>query len=190
MVNSSYAGTPLADITSLSYSTYGHGASTVFAPSLQLDVDYDLTDLNTAWQGRLVYEPYQNGIVTPETWQSWSPLDGVWWASGAPGNALCPQSNPCTWAAVLAAFPNAGIRTTAGNINFKVGGPWTGGFTGNVDAFIIGVNGEETVFNFEAQEPLVAPPTTKDQCKNDGWQTFNNPSFKNQGQCIKYVNGL
>lgn len=35
---------------------------------------------------------------------------------------------------------------------------------------------------------LVGPPTNKDQCKNGGWQTFNNPSFKNQGQCIQYVN--
>ncbi len=33
-------------------------------------------------------------------------------------------------------------------------------------------------------------PTNKDQCKNGGWQTFTNPTFKNQGQCIKYVNGL
>lgn len=33
-------------------------------------------------------------------------------------------------------------------------------------------------------------PQTKDECKNGGWQTFTNPSFKNQGQCIKYVNHL
>jgi nitrous oxidase accessory protein NosD len=33
--------------------------------------------------------------------------------------------------------------------------------------------------------------TTKDQCKNGGWQTFfraNGTSFKNQGDCIQYVN--
>jgi hypothetical protein len=30
-------------------------------------------------------------------------------------------------------------------------------------------------------------PTAKDQCKKDGWKIFNNPSFKNQGQCEKYV---
>jgi hypothetical protein len=36
--------------------------------------------------------------------------------------------------------------------------------------------------------PLVGPPTSKDQCKHGGWQTFNNPSFKNQGQCVAYVN--
>ena len=32
-------------------------------------------------------------------------------------------------------------------------------------------------------------PTSKDQCKNDGWQRFNFPfSFKNQGDCIQFVN--
>jgi YVTN family beta-propeller protein len=36
--------------------------------------------------------------------------------------------------------------------------------------------------------PPPPPPTNKDQCKNGGWQTFTNPSFQNQGACIKYVN--
>jgi hypothetical protein len=31
-------------------------------------------------------------------------------------------------------------------------------------------------------------PTSKDQCKKGGWRRFENPSFKNQGQCIKFVN--
>ena len=35
---------------------------------------------------------------------------------------------------------------------------------------------------------LVGPPTNKDECKKDGWKTFNNPSFKNQGQCVSYAN--
>ena len=35
----------------------------------------------------------------------------------------------------------------------------------------------------------VGPPTDKDQCKKDGWKTFNLPrDFKNQGDCIQYVN--
>lgn len=33
---------------------------------------------------------------------------------------------------------------------------------------------------------LVGPPTSKDACKNDGWMTFNNPTFVNQGQCVSY----
>ncbi len=33
----------------------------------------------------------------------------------------------------------------------------------------------------------IDPPVNKDQCKNDGWKEFNNPEFKNQGQCVSYV---
>lgn len=38
--------------------------------------------------------------------------------------------------------------------------------------------------------PVVVPPTepnSKDSCKNNGWKTFTNPSFKNQGQCVSYM---
>ena len=38
-----------------------------------------------------------------------------------------------------------------------------------------------------ASPALVAPPTSKDQCKNGGWMTFNNPPFKNQGDCVSFV---
>jgi len=38
-----------------------------------------------------------------------------------------------------------------------------------------------------ATPALVGPPTSKDQCKKSGWVTFNNPSFKNQGDCESFV---
>ena len=31
------------------------------------------------------------------------------------------------------------------------------------------------------------PPTDKDQCKNGGWKNFGT-RFKNQGQCVRFVN--
>ncbi len=35
----------------------------------------------------------------------------------------------------------------------------------------------------------IGPPTSKDQCKNDGFMNFNFPrTFKNQGDCIQFVN--
>lgn len=34
--------------------------------------------------------------------------------------------------------------------------------------------------------PLTAP-ATKDECKDGGWGSFNNPSFSNQGQCVSFV---
>jgi hypothetical protein len=34
---------------------------------------------------------------------------------------------------------------------------------------------------------LPTSPTLKDNCKNDGWKIFNNPTFKNQGDCISWI---
>ncbi len=37
--------------------------------------------------------------------------------------------------------------------------------------------------------PIVATtPANKDECKGNGWKSFNNPSFKNQGQCVSFTN--
>ncbi len=29
--------------------------------------------------------------------------------------------------------------------------------------------------------------TNMDQCKNGGWQAYSNPTFKNQGDCVRYI---
>ena len=62
----------------------------------------------------------------------------------------CQPASPCTWAQVLALFPNAGVRNAAGSaVLFKVGGPWTNGFDGNVDNFRLRQNGALVTYNFE-----------------------------------------
>lgn len=35
--------------------------------------------------------------------------------------------------------------------------------------------------------PVLGPPVSKDECKDGGWQGFNNPEFKNQGDCVSFV---
>lgn len=156
-----YGGTYFRDITTLQYSTYRTSGAPALAIALQFNVDYDLTDADTSWQGRLVFEPYQSGaVVTTGTWQTWDPMLGKWWATGNPGKTLCPQSAPCTWAQVLANWPNAGISATQGAVIFKAGGNWAGGFDGNVDAFVIGVKGDITVYDFE-------PNDSGNACKDD-----------------------
>lgn len=47
--------------------------------------------------------------------------------------------------------------------------------------------GYQPTFKIEATAATIPVPTTKDQCKNDGWKNFNNPSFKNQGDCVSFV---
>ena len=81
-----YGGTRLADISAMTYWTYQTSrSSSALAISLQLNVDFDLTDSNTSWQGRLVFEPHHNGSPGDATWEQWDAIDSggaTWWASG------------------------------------------------------------------------------------------------------------
>lgn len=154
-----FSGTPFSVITDLSYSTYRTlPVGGVFANTLQFNVDYDLTDGDTSWQGRLLFEPYYTGTpVLAATWQTWDTLtaNAAWWASGAPGDSVCSQPSPCTWAEVLTNFPNAGISVLPlGGILLKAGGGWPGGFDGNVDNLVIGIAGVTTTFDFELDVPV------------------------------------
>jgi hypothetical protein len=41
----------------------------------------------------------------------------------------------------------------------------------------------------DACDAQIGPPTNANQCKNNGWMVYNFPrKFKNQGDCIQYVN--
>ena len=187
-------GTLLADITTLDYSTYvqvtGSGGQ---APYLNLLVD---TTGDGVSDDQLFFEPaYQDGnygfpnqgTVTVGTWQEWDTVQGGWWALSA-GTFGPPLTSLASYAA---AHPGARLaNSTLGALRIATGcgaGAWDN-FVGNADALTIGANGNSTTYDFE----LHTAPTTAGQCKNGGWQTFNpnRPAgpFKNQGDCIQYVN--
>ena len=159
-----YPGTPFSSITSLGYSTYRSTGTPALAASIQLNIDADATDLITVWQGRLVYEPYYTQTVTTGVWQTWNALNntagtgtGNWWFSNAGIAAItgCTQANPCTWAEVKIALPNGRIHPTLGGIGVKAGSNWTGGFSGTVDKFVVGVqtglNTHTKTYDFEPE---------------------------------------
>ncbi len=152
LIRPGWNGIPLADITKLEYSTYRASGASPLAISLQLQVDDDITDLDNSWKGRLVFEPYYTNTVQTGQWQTWDTLtssgSGNWWGTKAPFSTACPISNPCTWSEVLSHFPNAGIHQVSGAVLFKAGSGWTA-FDGNVDALTIGIDGDETTYNFE-----------------------------------------
>ena len=188
--NGGFSGTKLADMTSLSYNTYVQQGNNTEAPALQLNIDTDLTDTHSGWQGRLVYEPYYTHTVTDGVWQTWNTQDnakagnvGNWWFSdaGAAATSGCTQAKPCTWSEVLTVYPNAGINTTYPGVVFKAGSNWAVPFTGNVDAFTIGTASDTTTYNFESS----LQPTSKDDCMNNGWKNYG--VFKNQGDCVSFV---
>ncbi|RIK45525.1 MAG: hypothetical protein DCC58_06170 [Chloroflexi bacterium] len=188
LVTGAHVGTPLSAIDALSFWDYRASASTnPVAQRMGLNVAVDFVG-NGASFTTLVFEPvYQPGGVSAlltDTWQYWDAFDGgdaIWWSTkDIPG--VCAFTCYVTWDTILANNPNAKI---SGAFGFNVGSGWTGQFSGNADALTVGVSGNSTVYDFE---PLIGPPTNKDECKNGGWMIFNNPTFKNQGQCIQYVN--
>ncbi len=123
-------------------------------------------------------------------WQTWDAYKGgqaIWWSSkDIPG--VCAFNCFVPWSAIVAANPDATILGGYG-INQGSGNP---GLVTSVDALAFGTAAADTLYDFEFDadgdgEGDTAPPTSKDQCKNGGYQNFNNPSFDNQGECVSYV---
>jgi hypothetical protein len=173
------AGTQLDAVTTLSYWTYQDSGPVHAAASYQVAVD-----LNGDAAGgftTLVYEPYWNGVVAPETWQQWDVDAGQFWSSrtftdgtcavvagagGAPFYSLATLNTLC---------PNAVVLAIGVNI---------GSFNPSYVVATDGVQFNDTIYDFEVGRS----PASKDECKNGGWETFNDPSFKNQGDCVSYAN--
>ena len=161
-----FRGTPLADITTLKFSTYnpsaGNGGGANRSGYLGFNVSFDGTD---TWQKRLIYGPSDNGAVQQDTWQEWDAINNgnaIWhWSGGTPWpggvtNTAGYVGANRTWADILADFPNARIRATDSFLGIRVGSPYPDGYTENIDAFKFGVSGNETVFDFEPETPCTA----------------------------------
>ena len=89
--------------------------------------------------------------------------------------ASCPGS--------ISGLP-AGSSIRAFSINLGDTSPSDTGLAGYFDSVVVSSDSTSTLFDFE---PLIGPPTDKSECKNGGWAEFNNPSFRNQGDCVSYV---
>ncbi len=195
LFNYDHVGTQLADISAISYATYREPASTadpVQLPSINIQIDKNggafVPGVDFA---TLVYEPIYNvpaGSIHSGEWQTWNTIPGVWWTTrtingpGGPGTCL-PVVCYITWADIVRYNPGA---TILGGFGINQGSGSTG-LIAATDALSISANGDTWTYNFEP----FRSPSSKDDCKNGGWQemkTADGSPFKNQGQCIKYVN--
>ena len=205
--NANYNGTPISSLSSLSYCTYVEQWNTTVGPGqvpyIIINVD---TDNDSDVDELLFFEPlYSDGSynpsITPQpvpvlnTWQCWDAFNGGWYAidanTGSPtyggaGTGVLPLSGYTTL------NPSAVIRNAA---NGRGGLRILSGFASPSDVFEayvdrvqVGTSAGCTVFDFEK----FSEPATADQCKKGGWQTLNpdRPAgpFKNQGDCVQYVN--
>lgn len=181
-------GMKLSDINNLKYSTFQAttNVSNATALALQFNVDQNVTDTDNSYQGRIIYEPYNNngGVVPKGTWNQWDAFSGgnaKWWFSKSSkfgGN--CPQAAPCTLSSIIALYPSIGIHPTLGAVIFKAGSGWTDAFSGNVDALTI----NNTTYDFE---PNLTYPYHQADCKGANWTLWTGRVFKNRVSCIEYV---
>jgi hypothetical protein len=178
--------TPLADLQVINYSTYRTAGSLQQVAALNITIDY-----NGAAPGgfaTLVFEPVYNtaqGPVVSGEWQDWiASGSGIWWST-QPINGQCAGATATcdkTWDEILANNPDALIGAIGVNQ-----GSGNGGLTSAVDALTVGSEGNTVTYDFERY----AVAQTKDDCKNGGWEGLtraDGSSFKNQGDCIQYVN--
>jgi hypothetical protein len=196
------AGKRLTDLSELSYHTYvSHFGSGGQAPYIDLTVDWNN---NGTQNDTLTFEPvYQTGAFSGDpvpnqgalalnTWQRWDAKVGGWWSdqAGTSGPPLV------TLAHYQALHPDAKILNVGqGGFRLATGcgaAAWVN-FVGNADKVTIGVSSDSTTYDLE---PAAAPPPptggthpkSKADCKKGGWKRFTDPSFKNQGRCIAWVN--
>ncbi|HWS88073.1 MAG TPA: hypothetical protein VN282_13975 [Pyrinomonadaceae bacterium] len=187
LFNYDHVGTNLSDIDKIGYSTYRTAGSAQQVTALNIQVD--INGLNTPGGfTTLVFEPVYNtaqGAVVSGQWQTWDAYMGgsaIWWSSN-PINVAPNRDTFVTWQAIVQNNPDAVILGGFG-LNQGSGNP---ALVAASDNLSIGYGGSCFTYDFEPYRVA----TSKDDCKDGGWQgvkTASGASFKNQGQCIQYVN--
>lgn len=97
------------------------------------------------------------------------------------GASASPYACPAVPADMDLLSPSSTIRAFALNVGDTSASDT--GLDGYLDNVVLTLNSDTTVFDFEP----VLTPANKDACKKGGWETFNTPVFKNQGDCVSYV---
>lgn len=96
------------------------------------------------------------------------------------------EASPHTCPAVPADMDTLSPGSTIRVFSLNVGDTSTNdvGLDGYLDNVVVDASGDVVTYDFE---PALSP-SSKDECKKDGWKTFNSPAFRNQGQCVSWSN--
>lgn len=184
LLTNQFAGTPLSEITELSFWTYQASGPDLAAATYQVQISLDGGD---TFCGTMVFEPYWQNNGSPDSapvvngqWQEWTNAEnGEWWSTcdalgtgiaGPPFTSITDVADDHPDAVVLA------IGTSIGTSNPD----WTVA----VDGLTFGTTTGSTTFNFDVT------PADKDDCKKGGWQNLadgDGNEFVNQGDCVSFV---
>jgi hypothetical protein len=172
--NTGYSGTLVSDITSLNYSTYVTQNNGQQFPYLGLVVDLTGTGDPANYDIFFFEPPYQTpaagnsglpdqGATVLNTWQAWNALEGGWWDDDGLANSACtPGSGVESLSDCLGSYYKTATIVNypdgLGGIRFDVGfASDTDQFNGYVDDFTIGINGQNTTYNFDPDAAVPEP---------------------------------
>ena len=155
------------------------GDPSYVAPAYVLGVDLSGTATTTDKDFYAFFEPVYNNVSDLSSWQHFTidPAASKFWSFsplGTTGLGGANGANLFTLKDLATAFPTAKVNELTLNL-----GSGTPGWAAEADNITLG----NTTWNVE---PTLTPGS-RDDCKNTGWQTFNTPVFRNQGQCVSYV---
>lgn len=179
---------PLAQVTDLSYYTKHVAGPDGAAVSYQLNLElYGIVDWTTAF----VFDPSANGQVVNGEWQKWDVYNGRFWANNnvypivVAGNGADPYY---TLNELKAAYPNANLRSIGVYAGTFDPGFNVGTTKENLNLLTDGITLNGSTYDFETPPPVTSPTyaTSKDQCKDGGWMSFQG-SYTNQGQCVSSI---
>jgi hypothetical protein len=147
-----FAGLRLDQLTELSYWAYVPSAAGNYYPVVQFDVDYNLNDGNTGYQGRLSYN-----LPAPLALGTWTKVNattpgGTFFRSNTAASNALACGSACTIPQILAAYPNAGIRNASGApgaLLIRLGGPISGGAVVYADAVTVATSANSVLTDFE-----------------------------------------
>lgn len=178
------SNTPISDVQTL-----GYYAKQTLGP-IYADASYQLlVDLNGSAEGgftTFVYEPYQQTTaIVPGTWQQWDVDAGQMWSSRSFSEGTCVTSAGAGGAPF---YTLSSIKTNCPGAVVIGFGVNIGTYNPSYDVSVDGIVFNNTTYDFQLDPVNPPTPTTRDDCKNGGWKNFTNPEFKNQGQCVAWVN--
>ena len=187
-----FAVTPIADIESFTYDfLIGDGGTAADAKEFYLNVyaNFGESDDLKYYDCRYDLVP-RAGSTSDWTTVTFDPTEAyrVTTRGGASASPFTCPASPADMDEL-----SAGSNIRAFVLNVGDTSDSDAGLDGYLDKVVLTANGNTTIYDFEVDEDGngvadTVPPTDKDDCKKGGWATFDNPSFPNQGQCIKYVN--
>lgn len=169
-----FSVTPLADVDSISYD-FKLGTSVMSPGQYYMNVYVNLpTSADTKFYDCRYNVVPTSGLATAFTTVTFDPTSSYSVSSGNSSNYPCPASP--------ASMPG-GSKIRAFSLNLGDSSTSDAGYTGFFDKVVVATTSGTTTFDFEP----VLSPSTADSCKKGGWMTFNTPAFKNQGQCVSYI---